>query len=261
MTGMWEWRQDMEQQNKYHGSRWRCQRVYQTAPLQSPLFTNLLALMCPSTQFSPFPIHLPLVVSLMSQFFIPLICRQVSNLSLQSRSFSLTPGLKYPTANSVSHFGCLRSFSSMNKTKLPIFTQSCQTRPTVLLSVVTGRVIPPLPKPKSLSWFLTPCFLTHLISKSICRSFQLCIQNITRIQSPLLIPFSSPSLTWTLQQLPNPHFSAIPPPATRNLSHLVKVILLKYNHFLIHHSVMASHFTPIQAQDYKVLLALILCLF
>ena len=131
--GMWEWRQDMERQNKYHGSRWRCQRSIQLLLCSHPFHQPVGAGVPEHTVLSPFPTHLPLVVSFMSWFFIPLICRQLSNLSLQSRSFSLTPGLKYPTANSVSHFGCLRSISSMNKTKLLIFTQPCQTCSTLLL--------------------------------------------------------------------------------------------------------------------------------
>ena len=187
--GMWEWRQDMERQNKYHGSRWRCQRSIQPLLCSHPFHQPVGAGVPEHTVLSPFPTHLPLVVSFMSQFFIPLICRQLSNLSLQSRSFSLTPGLKYPTANSVSHFGCLRSISSMNKTKLLIFAQPCQTCSTLLLlNICDWQSHSPFTKAKIFQLILDSFFfLTHLISKSICKSFQLCVQNMTRIQSPLII--------------------------------------------------------------------------
>ena len=129
---------------------------------------------------------------------------------------------------------------------------------------MTGRVILPLPKPKSFSLFLTPFFphTPHLqihlqILLALCSKYD---QN--SVTSHHLF-FSlglgdchhSPGHYGSFP-IPNRHhvcFSTIPPPATGNPSHLVKVILLKYNHFLVHHS-------AIKAQDYKVLLALILCL-
>lgn len=139
--------------------------------LCSHLFTNLLALVCPSTQFSLRSLPPSLVVSFMSWFFIPLICRQLSNLSLQSRSFSLTPGLKYPTANSVSHFGCLRSISSMSKTKLLIFTQPCQTCSTLLLlSICDWQSHSPFTKAKIFQHILDS-FFPHLHSNPSANPF------------------------------------------------------------------------------------------
>lgn len=121
-----------------------------------------------------------------SGLFMPLICRQLLDLDLQSRPFSLTPGLKYPTAYSASPIGCQKSISDMNKTKLLIFTHPCQIcfNHQLLLSV-KGKAV--LPYKSKNPWNILGPFSSHTLSPNPVSSVLKCNQN-SATSAHLLLP-------------------------------------------------------------------------